>query len=337
MKKVFITGGAGYVGTRLVHDLLKKNYKITVYDTFYYGNFLNKIKSNKLKLIKGDIRNIKLLKSSCKNHEVFVHLACISNDVSFELNKKLSTSINFDAFEPMVKAAKENGIKRFIYASTSSVYGLSKKKNVTEDHPLIPITLYNKYKAECEPILLNHTDKNFTGVIFRPATVCGYSPRQRLDLTINILSNHAFHKKSISVFGGKQYRPNLHIRDYCRAVILLMKAPKNKIANQIFNVGYQNHQVQELALKVKKVIESKFIQNNNKKKIVKILRVKSKDIRSYRINSDKIFKILKFKPIYTIENAIDELVQAFKQKVFKGNLDKDIYYNVKRLKNLKIK
>ena len=128
MKSVFITGGGGYCGTRLVQELLQKKYKVTVYDTFYYGNFLKKIKTKNLKIIKGDIRNIKLLSKKCKHHEIFIHLACISNDVSFDLDEELSTSINFDAFEPMVKAAKLNGIKRFIYASTSSVYGLSKKK-----------------------------------------------------------------------------------------------------------------------------------------------------------------------------------------------------------------
>tara|TARA_Y100000389_G_scaffold180655_1_gene195663 strand:- start:375 stop:1370 length:996 start_codon:yes stop_codon:yes gene_type:complete len=331
MRSVFITGGGGYCGTRLVHELLKKKYKVTVYDTFFYGNFLKDIKNRNLKIIKGDIRNIKLLTKSCEKHEFFIHLACISNDVSFELNKQLSKSINFNAFEPMVKAAKKNGVKRFIYASTSSVYGLSKKKKVTENHPLIPITLYNKYKADCEPILFKYTDDRFTGVIFRPATVCGYSPRQRLDLTINILTNHAFHKNKISVFGGKQFRPNLHIKDYCRAVILLMKSSKSKISNQTFNIGYQNFKVKDLALKVKNVVEKKF----NKR--IQIIYTKSKDVRSYRINSDKIFNILKFKPIYSIENAIDELLNVFKKKILKHNLNKDIYYNVERLKNLKIK
>ena len=333
MTSVFITGGGGYCGTRLVHELLKKKYKVTVYDTFYYGNFLKTINNKNLNIIKGDIRNRKLLKRKCKNHEIFIHLACISNDVSFDLDENLSTSINYDAFEPMVKIAKKNGIKRFIYASTSSVYGLSKKKNVTENHPLIPITLYNKYKADCEPILLKHTDNKFTGVIFRPATVCGYSPRQRLDLTINILTNHAFHKNQISVFGGKQFRPNLHIKDYCRAVILLMKSPKKKVQNEIFNVGYQNFKVKELALKVKKVVERK----SKYKSKIKILYTKSKDIRSYRINSDKIHKKLNFKPIYSLENAISELYSVFKKKLLKNKLNRDIYFNVDRLKNLKIK
>ena len=147
-----------------------------------------------------------------------MHLACISNDASFELDEKLSTSINLDAFEPMVIAAKTSGIKRFIYASTSSVYGVSDKKNVTEDHPLVPLTLYNKYKGLCEPLLLNHTSNNFEGVIFRPATVCGYAPKLRLDLSVNILTNHAVCNNKIIVFGGNQLRPNLHIKDYCDVV-----------------------------------------------------------------------------------------------------------------------
>ena len=172
MKKIFVTGGAGYVGSRLVPILLKKKFKVTVYDTLFFGKNLKKNKN--LKIIKGDIRNIKKLTFACKNHDYFLHLACISNDTSYELNKKLSKSVNFDCFEPIVLAAKKNSIKRFIYASSSSVYGVS-KRNVTEDHALLPLTLYNRYKGLCEPLLFKHTDNNFEGVIFRPATVCGFS------------------------------------------------------------------------------------------------------------------------------------------------------------------
>ena len=198
-KKIFITGGAGYVGSCLVPELLKKGYDITVYDIMYFSdNFLPK-NNPKLKIIRGDIRDKDKLYNSCKNNEVFLNLACISNDTSFALDEKLSTSINLDAFEPMVIAAKNAGIKRFIYASTSSVYGISTEKNVTEDHPLVPLTLYNKYKGICEPLLFKHTDNNFEGVIFRPATVCGYAPRQRLDLSVNILTNFAVNKNKINL------------------------------------------------------------------------------------------------------------------------------------------
>jgi len=220
-KSIFITGGAGYVGSRLVPQLLEKGYHVTVYDILYYTKkYLPKENTN-LKIIEGDIRDSSKLEIACGNHDVFLNLACISNDASFELDEKLSKSVNFDAFEPMVIAAKKSGVKRFIYASTSSVYGLSSEKKITEDHPLVPLTLYNKFKGLCEPLLLNNTSESFEGVVFRPATVCGYAPRQRFDLSVNILTSHAINKKEITVFGGKQLRPNLHIKDYCDAVEVL--------------------------------------------------------------------------------------------------------------------
>ena len=229
-KSIFITGGAGYAGSRLVPQLINKDYKVTVYDIMYFGSdFLPKSKN--LNIIEGDIRNTEKLENACKNHDIFLNLACISNDTSFEIDEKLSTSINLDAFEPMVLAAKRSKIKRFIYASSSSVYGVSDQKDVKEDHPLIPLTLYNKYKGLCEPLLLKHTDKNFEGVIFRPATVCGYAPRQRFDLSVNILTNHAVNNKKITVFGGDQLRPNLHIQDYCDLIEKLILAKSDQVCN----------------------------------------------------------------------------------------------------------
>lgn len=194
MSKIFITGGAGYCGSRLVPILIEHGHQVKVYDTLFFGKD-GLPKDDNLEVVKGDIRETEKLQKECKGYDFFVNLACISNDASFVLDENLSTSINLHAFEPMVKAAKQSGIKRFIYASSSSVYGVSNQPNVKEDHPLVPLTLYNKYKGECEPLLLSHTDQNFEGVIFRPATVCGYSPRLRLDLSVNILTNHAVSKK----------------------------------------------------------------------------------------------------------------------------------------------
>jgi nucleoside-diphosphate-sugar epimerase len=181
--KVLVTGGAGYCGARLVPQMLARGYKVTVYDIMFFGNqFLPRDNPN-LRIIDGDIRDTAKFAAAVAGHDAVVNLACISNDASFELDEDLSTSINLNAFEPLVLAAKKAGVKRFVYASSSSVYGVSDNPDVTEDHPLVPLTLYNKYKGMCEPLLKKHTDASFTGVIFRPATVCGYSPpvgRQRL-------------------------------------------------------------------------------------------------------------------------------------------------------------
>ena len=330
-KSIFITGGAGYCGSRLVPQLIKKGYHVTVYDIMYFGNNFFSEHEN-LKIISGDIRDINKLKSSSENHDIFLHLACISNDASFQLDEDLSKTINLDCFEPMVIAAKNNGIKRFIYASTSSVYGVSDKKNVTEDHPLVPLTLYNKFKGMCEPLLLNNTSESFEGVIFRPATVCGHAPRQRLDVSVNILTNFAVNKKKIQVFGGDQLRPNLHIQDYCNLVELLIEAPKSDIQNEIFNVGYQNMSINEIAELVKKVVEIEFSFEN-----IEITKTESDDNRSYHINSDKIKEKLKFSPQFSIENAVVELCNAFKNNLLPNSFDDDFYFNVKRLKRIQAK
>jgi nucleoside-diphosphate-sugar epimerase len=329
-KKIFLTGGAGYVGSLLTPYLLKKGYQVKVFDTLFFGSSFFP-KDNNLTVIKGDIRDNKKIEEECKGYDYFVHLACISNDSSFVLDENLSKSINFDAFEPMVIAAKRSGIQRFIYASTSSVYGVSKEKNVKEDHPLVPLTLYNKFKGLCEPILFHNTNNNFEGVIFRPATVCGYSPRLRLDLSVNILSNYAYHKKKITVFGGDQLRPNLNIKDYCSVVDLLLNSESHKIVNQIFNVGYENMSINELAELVKKIYEKKYSET------VEIVKTVSDDNRSYHINSDKINDILNFKPKFSIDDAVESLFYAFENIQLGDTFFNDIYYNVKRMQNLKIK
>ncbi|MAE08752.1 MAG: UDP-glucose 4-epimerase [Bacteroidetes bacterium] len=321
---VFITGGAGYVGSLLVPQLLSRGYKVTVYDIMYFGDdFLPKDNPN-LTIIEGDIRDKEKLFRSCKGHDAFVSLACISNDASFELDENLSTSINLDAFEPMVVAAKQAGVKRFVYASSSSVYGVSDKPDVTEDHPLVPLTLYNKYKGMCEPLLKKHTDENFVGVIFRPATVCGYASRQRLDLSVNILTNHAVSNNRITVFGGDQLRPNLHIQDYCDTVELLLNAPAKKVQNEIFNVGYQNMSIMDIAHLVKKVVQQEFPEKGE----IEIITTPSDDNRSYHINSDKIKRALGFQPTHSMEEAIRDLCHAFKDGKLPNSFDDDFYYNV---------
>jgi len=327
--RVLVTGGAGYCGSRLVPQLLAGGYKVTVYDIMYFDSHFLPNHPN-LTIVKGDIRDTGHFAATAKGHAAVVSLACISNDASFELDEALSTSVNLNAFEPMVLAAKTAGVKRFIYASSSSVYGVSDAANVTEEHPLVPLTLYNKYKGMCEPLLKRHTDDSFTGITFRPATVCGYAPRQRLDLSVNILTNHAINANKITVFGGSQLRPNLHIQDYCDAVELFLTAASEQIQNQIFNVGYQNLSLMQIAQLVRRVVSAEFPERAP----VDIITTPSDDLRSYHIDSSKIKRVLGYAPKYTIEDAVRELCTAFRDGRLPNSMQDDQYFNVRRLKRL---
>lgn len=331
--KIFVTGGAGYCGARMVPQLLDLGYEVTVYDQCFFGSEFLPFENESFSLIKGDIRDTNLVEKSCQNHDVFLNLACISNDASFELDENLSTSVNLKAFLPMVRAAKRSGIRRFIYASSSSVYGVSDAPEVTENHPLVPLTLYNKYKGECEPQLFSEANEHFETVVFRPATVCGYSPRQRLDVSVNILTNLAINTNKITVFGGDQRRPNIHIQDYVDVVKLLISAPSSKIQRQIFNVGNQNLTISSIAEIVKEVV----LRNFPEKKEIEVSYSKNDDNRSYHINSDKIEKILGFRATRTVEDAVQELCDAFKNNLLPNSLTDNKYFNVRTLKDLAIK
>ena len=327
MKKVVVFGGGGYCGSVVVPQLVNEGWDVTVFDTFWYGTE-HLPKNPKLRLVQGDVRDIAKVTEALAGQQHVLHLSCISNDASFELDEKLSTSVNLDSFEPLVIAAKKAGVKRFVFASSSSVYGVSDKPDVTEDHPLVPLTLYNKYKGMCEPLLLKHTDKDFVGVVFRPATVCGYAPRQRLDLSVNILTNHAVNKGKITVFGGDQLRPNLHVQDYTDLCKLLLTAPDEKIANQIFNCGFQNMSIMDIAKTVKKVVEELFPEKGE----IPIVVTSSDDPRSYHINSGKIKQALGFQPKHSIEDAVRDLCKAFREGKLPNSFDDNKYFNVRTMK-----
>ena len=333
MKHVVITGGAGYVGSLLCPQLLELGYRVTVFDTCYFGSsFLPKQHKN-FSLVQGDIRDTKALAGVFIDAEVVINLACISNDASFELDEQLSTSVNLDAFEPMVIAAKQAGVARFIYASSSSVYGVSDQPNVTEDHPLIPLTLYNKYKGMCEPLLFRHASEEFVCTVIRPATLCGFAPRQRLDLSVNILTNLAVNQGKITVFGGDQLRPNLHIQDMCDAYKVFIEIEASKIQQEIFNCGYENQSIAELALVVKKVAEEELPSLGD----IEITTTPSNDNRSYHINSDKISRVTGFQPRFSVEDAVRDLCRAFKHGQLPDSLKDDRYYNVRTLKGIQAK
>jgi nucleoside-diphosphate-sugar epimerase len=331
-RKVAVIGGAGYVGAVLVPRLLEEGYHVRVLDMYLYGReaLASVEKHPNLEQIKGDVRNAADVQNTVRGCDAVIHLACISNDPSAELDPTLSESVNYDSFGPTVRVAKESGVRRFIFASSGSVYGVSDAPEVTEEHPLVPVSLYNKYKAMCEPVLLEQAAANFVPVIIRPATICGYSPRQRLDLTVNILTNHAVNNGKILIFGGTQQRPNLHIADMIDLYCLLLKVPDGKIASKIFNAGYQNHSVADIAVIIRDVI----LQELPEKGAIELVTTPSDDIRSYRITSEKIRRELGFVPKRTIEDAARDLVKAFRAGKLPNSMTDMKYYNVKLMKHL---
>jgi len=322
---VAVTGGAGYVGSVLIPKLLDKGYKVRVLDLFLFGEDVLPRGNPALECIKGDLRDGVMVERMSAGADAVIHLACISNDPSFELNPGLSKSINFDAFEPLVRISKEHGVKRFIYASTSSVYGVSDAPDVTEDHPLIPLTDYNKYKGLCEPILLEYQSPDFTTVIIRPATVCGYSPRLRLDLTVNILTNLAINNRKITIFGGSQKRPNIHVEDITDLYVELLERPAEQIAGKTFNAAYQNHTVAELGEMVRSVVSREMPELGP----IEVETTPSNDLRSYHVSSEKIKRELGWTPKRTVEDAIVGLCRAFKDGKIPNSLTDTNYVNVK--------
>lgn len=324
---VLVTGGAGYVGSNLVPKLLKNGYKVTVLDLYMYGQELfADYRGPNLREVKGDLRDPKVVKDALQGCDAVIHLACISNDPSFDLNPELGKSINFDCFRPLVQASKAAGVKRFIYASSSSVYGVKEEPNVTEDLSLEPLTDYSKYKAMCEDVLEQERAPGFVAVTIRPATVCGYAPRLRLDLSVNILTNFAINKGFITVFGGDQLRPNIHIEDMTDAYLLLLEAPDEKVDGKIFNAGYENHSIMDIAQMVKKVVG----------KDVEIKVEPTNDNRSYRVSSEKIKRELGFTAKRTIEDAVVSLKEAFESGKVPDPFDNDQYFNIKRMKALEL-
>ncbi len=327
-RKVFITGGAGYVGAVLVPKLLAKGHRVKVLDLYIYGeDVLDGVRDNpKLTQVKGDIRDRDLLAREIKGCDTVIHLACISNDPSFELNPELGKSINYDAFLDLVDIAAKSGMQNFIYASSSSVYGIKDEPEVTEELLLEPLTDYSKYKARCEQVLMDAATDRLIVTIIRPSTVCGYSPRQRLDLTVNILTNHAVNKGEIMVFGGEQKRPNLHIADMADLYAYLLELPNHRLQRKIWNVGCQNYRVREIAEIVKSVI------NPN----LSIKTVPTNDIRSYHVSSRKLAEDIGFVPRHTIEDAVRELKSAFEQGKLPNPMDDFRYYNIKMMQAINL-
>ena len=314
LKNILITGGCGYVGSLLVNYLLKNNYRITVVDLMWFGNFLPK--KNNLKIRKKNFSA--LTDSDLTNIDTVIHLANIANDPSVTINPSLTWDINVVKSQELLEKSIKNNVKKFIYASSGSVYGIKKDKKVTEDLPLMPISEYNKSKMIFEKILFSYQTKMKIYCI-RPGTICGLSPRMRWDLSVNTLTLSALKNNIINVFGGLQQRGNIHIKDMVRIYEFFLE--KKNIPEGIYNAAFEIFKIKDIAKTIQKKINTK------------INYLKSNDPRSYRQNSEKVIR-LGFKPLYKAEDAINEIIYAYKNKLIKDNVS---CYNVKQMKKLNLK
>lgn len=326
MKKILVTGGAGYLGAILVPKLLKRGYRVRVLDLFLYGDeklFPTEfVQTKQLELVKLDLRQTAQVKETLTDIDAIIHLAGISNDPSSDLDPQLTRDVNIDAVKSLIDQARQRGIPRFINASSSSVYGIKEEPDVTENLSLNPLTVYSESKVAIEEYLAKHRG-GMTAVSVRSATICGFSPRLRLDLTVNILTHHAVVKNKITVFGGSQKRPNIHIEDISDFYLKMVDAPAELIDGEAFNVCGANHTVNDLAQLVQKTVGPN----------IPIETLPTNDLRSYHVSAKKAEEVLGYKAARGIEVAITELAQAFRAgKV--PNPEDDRYYNVKTMKRV---
>jgi len=303
--KILLTGGCGYVGTLLTEALLQDDHEVRVVDAQWFGNFLSP--HPRLDLIKEDIRNLDV--AWLEGVDVILHLANVANDPSVDLDPTLSWEVNVLAAQQLADFAVRAGVRQFVYASSGSVYGVKEEEKVTEDLPLVPISAYNKTKMVAERVLLSYSDQMAVHCI-RPATVCGLSPRMRLDLSVNLLTMQALANGRITVFGGDQTRPNIHVQDL---VNVYRHFIHQDLPTGCYNAGFENLSILEIAKNVSNVIPAEIIVSE------------SNDPRSYRICSDKLLAT-GFVPNRSVQYAIEEIVEAFES----GKLqDGDQCYNVK--------
>lgn len=327
---VLITGGAGYVGSALVPQLLREGHRVKVVDLFWFGSdvFSDFANHPRLTLQELDIRDSARLREAMKGCQAVIHLACISNDPSYELDPAISKTINYDAFRGLLQGAIDQGVRRLIYASSSSIYGVKETPDVREDAEPLPLTDYSKYKLLCEQDLLATDCRGMERVVLRPATVCGYAPRMRLDLTVNILTIHALVNRKIRIFNGKQFRPNIHIQDMVRAYTTFLAAPKEKIDGEAFNVGFQNRSIEDIATIVRTTLGDPGIAFEY---------ISTEDNRSYHVNSEKVRRVLGFEPTHSIEDAVSDIAAAYRAGEIPNPFAEARYYNIKTMQALRAK
>jgi len=303
--KVFVTGACGYKGTVLVPKLLAAGHEVIAFDIMWFGNFLKP--HARLSVVKGDVRNIDEI--NLDGVDAIVHLSSVANDPCGDLDPKLTWEISALATMQLADKAVRKGIKHFVYASSGSVYGIKDEPQVTEDLELKPISEYNKTKMVAERVLWSYRDDMAVQMI-RPATVCGYSPRMRLDVSVNMLTMQALTKRRITVFGGDQTRPNIHMDDITDIYMFMLDHPQFR---GVYNAGFENISILDIAERVTHYVEAE------------IVVTASNDPRSYRINSDKLLAT-GYKPRKTVDDAIREIIQKYNSGELK---DEEKFHNLK--------
>ena len=324
MKKILVTGGGGYVGSVLARKLLDKHYYVRILDQLVFGkeSVQDLLSHKNFDLMVGSVEDEYITKKAVQDVDAVIHLAGISNDPCCDLAPELTYKVNYLGTKQLLNLSKEAGVKRFIFASTASVYGASGDNLVNEESATNPVSLYAKTKLECEKLVAQEQTDNFSTCSLRKSTIYGYSPRMRFDLVVNILTAMAIKEKKIMINGGDQWRPHLHLSDAANAYLLCLESPDEKIRGQIFNVGSENFRIKDVAKTVKDIFPD-----------IKVFESNTADKRSYMASFDKITNSLNFKPEKTIKDGILEIKEAFDKELITNYTDLN-YYNIKRVMKL---
>ena len=324
MKKILVTGGAGYLGAILVRKLLERHYYVRVLDQLIFGKeSIQDLFSHKnFDLVVGTIEDEYIVNKSLQDIDAVIHLACVSNDPCCELDPELTYKVNYLSTERLLKLSKQSGVKRFIFASSASVYGASADTLVTENSSTTPVSLYARTKLNCEEFIIKESTSDFSTCCLRKATLYGYSPRMRFDLVVNIMTAMAVKEGKIVVNGGDQWRPLLHVNDAADAYIACLEAPESKINGQIFNVGSENFKIKDVANTIKTVFPN-----------INILESFTVDKRSYKLSFDKIKEVINFEPKNKVKEGVLDIKEAFDKNLINNYMDLN-YYNIKRVMKL---
>jgi nucleoside-diphosphate-sugar epimerase len=326
MKRILITGGAGYIGSVLTRKMLALGFEVVLLDAFFCTNSgIRTLRDQRsLKVIEGDIRDRARLKASLIGVDAVVHLAALANDPSAELDPELTRQINLDSYPVLLEEAIAAGVRRFINLSSIAVYGINYDNNVTEDDSLNPLTEYARCKAQSEAVVKEYNSEKFTTVSLRCGTVCGWSPRMRFDLCANTLAAYAISRKILTVWGGTQQRPQIHVDDVSHFIVALVDIPQAKIGGRVFNAAGYNTTVQEIAETIRAVLGDE---------LQLITGPARADERTYHVSSERITAELGFTTKKTIRDAVVEIMEAYQDGRWE-NPDDAVYHNIQMMKTM---